>query len=196
MSRTANKERPKELRRAILQYLIKYGLSDLSLRPLAKAVGCSPRVLLYYFGSKEKMVSEVLAEARQRQQSAYDQVETGSFAKNCQIVWKRMSAADSEPLFRLFFEVYGIALRHPRRYKTFLHHMIEDWLRDIADPLCREGHSRAEVRAFATLVVAGLRGFMLDYCATHDRRRVGRAVKSWLATLDSMLPERKGDYSK
>lgn len=196
MSRTANKERPKELRRAILKYLIKHGLSDLSLRPLAKAVGCSPRVLLYYFGSKEKMVSEVLAEARQRQQTAYDKVETGNFAENCEIVWKRMSAADSEPLFRLFFEVYGIALRHPRRYKAFLHHMIEDWLRDIADPLCREGHSRAEARAFATLVVAGLRGFMLDYCATHDRRRVDRAVKSWLVTLDSMLPEHKGDYSK
>ena len=196
MSRTANKERPKELRRAILKYLIKHGLSDLSLRPLAKAVGCSPRVLLYYFGSKEKMVSEVLAEARQRQQTAYDKVETGSFAENCEIVWKRMSATDSEPLFRLFFEVYGIALRHPRRYKAFLHHMIEDWLSDIADPLCREGHSRAEARAFATLVVAGLRGFMLDYCATHDRRRVDRAVKSWLVTLDSMLPEHKGDYSK
>src|SRR6185312_13792172 len=196
MSRTANKERPKELRRAILHYLIKHGLSDLSLRPLAKAVGCSPRVLLYYFGSKEKMVIEVLAEARQRQQSNYDKVETGSFAENCQIVWKRMSAADSEPLFRLFFEVYGIALRHPRRYKAFLHDTIEDWLCDIADPLCREGHSRAEARAFATLVVAGLRGFMLDYCATHDRRRVDRAVKSWLATLDSMLPGRKGDYSK
>lgn len=196
MSRTANKERPKELRRAILKYLTKHGLSDLSLRPLAKAVGCSPRVLLYYFGSKEKMVSEVLAEARQRQQTAYDKVETGNFAENCEIVWKRMSAADSEPLFRLFFEVYGIALRHPRRYKAFLHHMIEDWLRDIADPLCREGRPRAEARAFATLVVAGLRGFMLDYCATHDRRRVDRAVKSWLVTLDSMLPEHKGDYSK
>lgn len=196
MSRTVNKERPKELRRAILQYLIRHGLSDLSLRPLAKAVGCSPRVLLYYFGSKAKMVSEVLAEARQRQQAAYDKVETGSFAKNCEIVWKRMIAADSEPLFRLFFEVYGIALRHPRRYKAFLHHTIEDWLCDIADPLCREGHSRAEARAFATIVVAGLRGFMLDYCATHERRRVDRAVKSWLGTLDSMLPERKGDYSK
>ena len=196
MSRTANKERPKELRGAILQYLIKHGLSDLSLRPLAKAVGCSPRVLLYYFGSKEKMVSEVLAEARQRQQTTYDKVETGSFAENCQIVWKRMSAADSEPLFRLFFEVYGIALRHPRRYKAFLQHTIEDWLCAIADPLCREGHSRVEARAFATLVVAGLRGFMLDYCATHDRRRVDRAVRSWLGILDSMLPGHKGDYSK
>ncbi|HKV93758.1 MAG TPA: TetR/AcrR family transcriptional regulator [Candidatus Angelobacter sp.] len=196
MSRTANKERPKELRAEILKYLVQHGLSDLSLRPLAKAVGCSPRVLLYYFGSKEKMVSAVLAEARQRQQAAYDKVETGSFAENCAIVWRRMSAADSEPLFRLFFEVYGIALRHPQRYKAFLHHTIEDWLRDIADPLGREGHSRAEARAFATLVVAGLRGFMLDYCATHDRGRIDRAVKSWLATLDSMLPERKGDYSK
>ncbi|HEY7402120.1 MAG TPA: TetR/AcrR family transcriptional regulator [Candidatus Angelobacter sp.] len=192
MSRTANPERPKELRRAVLDYLIKHGLSDLSLRPLAKALGSSPRVLLYYFGSKEKMVIEVLAEARKQQRAAYDIVDAASFAEACAIVWRKMSAPDSEPLFRLFFEVYGVALRRPRLYKMFLHDTMEEWLCEIAGPLCREGHTRAEARAFATIVVAGLRGFMLDYCTTHDRRRVNRAVSSWLATLDSMLPQNKG----
>ena len=59
MSRPINEKRPEELRNAIVRYLIKHGLTGLSLRPLAKALGCTPRVLLYHFGSKEKMVIEM-----------------------------------------------------------------------------------------------------------------------------------------
>ncbi len=191
MSRSVNEKRPEELRDAIVKYLTRHGLADLSLRPLAKAVGSSPRVLLYYFGSKEKMVVKVLSELRQRQRTGYGQIQAASFAEACQIIWKHMSAPDSEPLFRLFFEAYGMALRHPQRYKVFLHDTIEDWLRFIADPLCREGYERREARAFATVVLAGLRGFMLDYCSTRDRKRLNRAVGLWLRTLDSMLPESK-----
>ena len=191
MSRTANERRPEELQDAIVQYLTRHGLADLSLRPLAKAVGSSPRVLLYYFGSKEKMVVKVLAEVRQRQRASYDQIQAVSLAEACWTVWKRMSASDSEPLFRLFFEAYGIALRHPQIYKAFLRDTIEDWLLCVGDPLCCEGYERREVRAFATIVLAGLRGFMLDYCSTRDRRRLDRAVRMWLSTLDSMVPDRK-----
>lgn len=186
-----NEKRPEELRGAIVQYLIQHGLADLSLRPLAKAIGSSPRVLLYYFGSKEKMVIEVLADIRQRQRASYDQVPAATFAEACQIVWKQMSASDSEPLFRLFFEVYGIALRQPQLYADFLKATVDDWIRPIADPLCRNGYRRVEARAFATVVLAGLRGFMLDYCTTHDRKRLDRAVALWLRTLDPMLVERK-----
>ena len=51
MSRSVNEDRPIELRDAILRYLLKHGVTDLSLRPLAKSVGSSPRGLLYHSGS-------------------------------------------------------------------------------------------------------------------------------------------------
>ena len=190
MTRPINEKRPGELRDAIVRYLIKHGLAGLSLRPLAKALGCTPRVLLYHFGSKEKMVAEVLAQVRQRQRATYNQIEAANFAEACRAIWKLMSAPDSEPLFRLFFEIYGVALRHPRRYRIFLRDTMEDWLGLIADELCREGHPHAQARAFATIVLAGLRGFMLDFCTTHDRKRLDHAVKLWLGALDSMLPAR------
>ncbi len=193
MSRTVNEKRPAELCDAIVQYLIAHRLADLSLRPLAKAVGSSPRLLLYYFGSKEKMVIEVLAAVRRRQRASYDRVAAASFAEACRAIWKQMRAPDSVPLFRLFFEAYSMALGQPQLYKDFLDDTIEDWLRLIADPLCREGYTRKEARAFATVVLAGLRGFMLDYCATHDRKRLDHAVGLWLGSLDSMLPARKED---
>jgi AcrR family transcriptional regulator len=184
MSRIVNEKRPEELRDAIVQYLTTHGLADLSLRPLAKAVGSSPRVLLYYFGSKEKMVVKVLEELRRRQRASYGQLQAASLAEACQTIWKHMSAPESEPLFRLFFEAYGIALRHPHLYKAFLRATIEDWLQFVADPLCREGYERREARALATIVLAGLRGFMLDYCATRDRKRLDNAVDLWLRTLN------------
>ena len=41
-------------------YALEYGIAGLSLRPLAKAAGTSDRMLLYHFGSKEKLLVELL----------------------------------------------------------------------------------------------------------------------------------------
>ena len=98
-----------------------------------------------------------------------------------------MSAPDSEPLFRLFFEAYGIALRSPRLYKAFLHDTIQNWLQLMTHELEGERYQCRQARAIATIVLAGLRGFMLDFCTTHDRKRVDEAVELWLRSLDSML---------
>jgi AcrR family transcriptional regulator len=187
MSRTANEKRPEDLLDAIVQYLIRHGIVDLSLRPLAKAVRSSPRVLLYYFGSKEKMVIKILAEIRQRQRTLYAHTQAATFEQACRAVWRHMSSPKSEPLFRLFFEAYGLALRHPKPYKHFLRSTVNDWLEFVAAPLHREGLQPKQAYALATVVLAGLRGFMLDFCATRDRARLNRAVNLWLPTLDSLL---------
>lgn len=191
MSRTVNEQRPEELRAAIVRYLTAHGLADLSLRPLAKAVGSSPRVLLYYFGSKEKMIVDVFAEVRRQQVASFGEISGAAFGEACLRTWKRMSAPDTELLFRLFFEAYGIALRRPRLYKDFLLATIEDWVNLVAEELCQQGHRRDDARAFSTVVLSGLRGFMLDYCNTRDRKRVDRAVDIWARGLDEMLDRLK-----
>ena len=191
MSRPIDERRPLQLREAIVEYLLEHGLSDLSLRPLAKAVGSSPRGLLYHFGSKEKMVAEVLADVRGRQRIIFQQIENATFSEECWGVWKQMSSPESESLFRLFFEVYGLALRRPQVYQKFLHATIHDWLSFIAEPMEREGCCGDESRALATLVLAGLRGFMLDLCTTHDRKRLDQAVRLWLVDLDTKIPRKK-----
>ncbi len=67
-----------------------------------------------------------------------------------------------------------------------LHHAIEDWPEFLAAPRIAAGQSPAAARAFATLVLAGFRGFLLDYCASHDRRRVEAAVNLWLRSLETI----------
>jgi AcrR family transcriptional regulator len=188
VSRPINKKRPDELQNAIVRYLIRHGISSLSLRPLARAVGSSPRVLLYHFGSKEKMMVRLLAEIRQQQRSAFDKIKRSTFEQECRAVWKRMRAPASEPLFRLFFEAYGLALRYPLRYREFLRTTVGDWTQIIAQDLVSRGLGRAQSRTLATILLDGLRGFMLDYCTTHDRTRIDRAVDLWLRSVCSMVP--------
>ncbi len=189
MTRTVNEARPEELLDAIVGYIAKKGVAELSLRPLAKAVKSSPRVLLYYFGSKEELVAKAIMRLRERQRASFGNMREARYdqpSDACRAIWKQMSAPESEAAFKLSFEVYTMALRHPRRFAEFLSTSVEDWLEFLSEPLLRKGHSKAQARAFATVVIAGFRGFMLDYCASHDRARVDHAVELWLKALDSI----------
>jgi AcrR family transcriptional regulator len=189
MVKVADPGRPEELLDAIAAYIAKKGVAELSLRPLAKAVHSSPRVLLYYFGSKEELVARAIQRLRQLQRTTFGKMREASYDRPsdvCRAIWKQMSAPESELAFKISFETYAMALRHPKRFAEFLRSSVEDWLEFLAEPLIRKGRSKPEARAFATVVIAGFRGFMLDYCASHDRARVDHAVELWLNGLDSI----------
>jgi AcrR family transcriptional regulator len=186
MARTPNPKRPEALLDAIVDYLVTHGVADVSLRPLAKAVGSSPRVLLYYFGSKQELVARALKRLRERQRTAFarmKQADVPDPIEVCRAVWRQLAAPQTEPLFRLFLQAYSMGLQQPQRFAPFLHDAIEDWLGFLAGARIAAGASPAAARAYATVVLAGFRGFMLDYCASHDRRRVEAAVELWLRSL-------------
>jgi AcrR family transcriptional regulator len=183
-------ERRAELLERITEYVAANGLAGLSLRPLAKAVGSSPRVLLYYFASKEDLIGEVLAQLRARQRAVFATLprEAASYAQTVRGAWKLMSAPEHERVFRLFFEVYGLALQDPERYSEFLRGAVDDWIAYLAASKLDDGYSRKDARAIATVLLAGYRGFLLDLLATGERARIDRAIEIWILALDA-IPE-------
>jgi AcrR family transcriptional regulator len=188
MTRTADERARAALLDRVTDYVVAHGLADLSLRPLAKAVCTSPRMLLYYFESKERLVAEVLREARARQQQHFARLQEQqekTLLDACRAIWEVMSARKAEPVFRLFFETYALAIRDPKRFPGFLQSAVVDWLRFIEQPHLAAGHTPADARALATVVLAAYRGFLLDLIATHDRARIDRAVGLWLRTLEA-----------
>lgn len=191
MPRPLDHKRRADLLDRIVDYVYDHGVSQLSLRPLGEAVGCSPRLLLYFFSSKEDLVTEVLAAAGARQRSLVSRLQlehAATPAEACRPIWKALSDRKAQPLFRLFFEVYGLALQDRERYAAFLDRVIEDWLAFIAQPMTASGWNPAQARAYATIVLAGFRGFLLDLCASGDRERIDRAVEMWLDLLDRASP--------
>ena len=188
MSRTPDEKRRAELLERIVDYVYEHGVAQLSLRPLAEAVGCSPRLLLYFFSSKEELVTEVLAAAGTRQRALVSRLHiehATTPAEACRRIWNAISDPKLEPVFRLFFEVYGLALQDRKQYASFLKRVVADWLAFIAQPMVAAGWEPSEAHARATVILAGFRGFLLDLCATRERRRVNRAVELWLQRLDS-----------
>src|ERR1700733_1163078 len=63
--------RKQELLDKLIAYLAKHGIADLSLRPMAAATGSSARLLIFHFGSKERLLEEVLGEMQTRLQTSF-----------------------------------------------------------------------------------------------------------------------------
>lgn len=187
MSRPPDDKHRAELLERAVDYVCAHGLAGLSLRPLAKAVKSSPRVLLHYFGSKDDLIVEIIRRGRARQQQTMANLKLTSNLpprEVARILWRHYSQPQWEPLTRLFFEVYALALQDRARFPGFVEGAVEEWLAALEGCSTRPGSTRDQARAFATMMIAGFRGFLLDLCATRDRSRVNRAVDLWLTLID------------
>lgn len=173
MTRPVDTARHSELLDRAVQYAIEHGLSDLTLRPLADALGIMPNTLVHHFGSKEELLSAILNGVRERLQGMVRaELERDPGGEPLQVVWRWSSSPERLKFFRSFFEAYGLALRQPERYAPFLQRVIGDWL--ITDDTPR-----------ATLELAVLRGLLLDLLTTGERERVEQAFALFLASLPS-----------
>ena len=180
--------RKRELLDAAYRYVLSNGLADMSLRPLAKAVESSPRVLLFLFGSKEGLIRALLARAREDELNylaALRKVpgDDGLAATGAQ-VWSWLAAGEHRALLGLWVEGYALSLRgDPGPWAGFATDTVSDWLDLLA---ARQPARRADTpagRDERTLLLAVLRGALLDLLATGDTDRVTRAVESHLRTV-------------
>jgi AcrR family transcriptional regulator len=174
MARPPDPQRRRELLDGAVDFVVGNGISDLSLRPLAAALGTQAPVLLHHFGTKEQLVEEILGQVRNRLRTLGRDAEATTSRSGLEAVWNWVSDPDQSALMRLFFETYGLALRHPDRYADFLNHAIHDWL---DEPLA------AIDDISATLAIATVTGLMLDLLTTEDRVRVDRAMERFLLLL-------------
>jgi AcrR family transcriptional regulator len=181
---TTPSAREVELLEKSYAYVLAHGLSDLSLRPLATAVGSSPRVLLFLFGSKEELIRRLLARAREDELamiSAEAGLDLGAAAR---VVWSWLSDPGHAPLLRLWVEAYGRSLTDPDGpWGSFARQTVDDWLAVLAAAQPGAVRRTARGRDQRTQVLALLRGALLDLLATGDRRRVDAAVARALTEL-------------
>jgi AcrR family transcriptional regulator len=168
-----------ELLDASYGYLLEHGLAGLSLRPLAAAIGTSPRVLLYLFDSKEHLVRELLARARREQIALIEQaLDTGGgFEALADELWNLLSAPEQRPMVRLTYEAFLRSVgRDPGPWQGFA----AETARGFLDLLIKAqpGVPRPVAVATATRTVALIRGLLLDLLADEDSDRVTAAVRA------------------
>lgn len=174
-----------ELLEAAYQYVLIHGLSDLSLRPLAAAIGSSPRVLLFLYGSKQSLVRALLARARTEELALIDRAraEQGplDLAGVVRSTWRWLAAEEHRPLLRLWVEAYARSLSEPDGpWGEFAAQTVEDWLAVLAAAQNPGRRRTAAGLAERTSALAILRGALLDVLATGDTRRTTAAVKHYI----------------
>src|SRR2546423_12190781 len=59
---------------AAIEYVAQHGLSDVSLRTLAAALGTSHRMLIHHFGSKERLWVEIVRTVESRQRALLGEI--------------------------------------------------------------------------------------------------------------------------
>jgi AcrR family transcriptional regulator len=173
------------------RYVLERGMTGLSLRPLAAAVGSSPRVLLFLFGSKDELVRALLARARAHELELLDRVrdssDAGDLGEATRAVWGWLAAGEHRSLLRLWAEGYTRSLVAPDGpWGGFARATVEDWLALLASaqaPAVRDTEAGVAER---TLALAVLRGALLDLLATDDTARATAAVDRHLTAMRTL----------
>lgn len=170
--------RREELLHKTLLYAAEHSVSNLSLRPLAAAIGSSPGVLLYLFGSKENLLREVSAAERAAELAMFrEAVGEGAARTALNRLWAWITAPDRAQLSRLFYENYVRSLDGAAGLEGAAEESIRPWLEPLAELLGDPAEAR--------LALAVMRGLILDLLATGERERVDAA---WTAFLDAVVP--------
>jgi AcrR family transcriptional regulator len=172
-----------EIRQRILDactdYALAHGVPN-RLQPLAVAAGVSSRMLIYHFATRDQLLREVLGQARRRQVTAFTELirlrPDEPYLTTLAHAWSAISGPQGEPYLRIFTPL-NQAAGEPL-WPGFRRPATTDWLAPLEHGMRSLG--RPEL---ATVVLAVIRGLLMDLDATGDVARTHQAFDAFLATL-------------
>ena len=178
-----------------IDYVAANGITDLSLRHLAAALGTSHRMLIHHFGSKEGLWVAIVGEVERRQRAILADLVPAAdvpIDEAMRAWWRHISDPSLWPNERLFFELYGQAIQGRPHTVEMLDGIIDDWLEPAAEINMALGMGREEARAHARLGIAVTRGLLLDLVATRDVEGVDAAMEAFIEVYAGWLRTRNG----
>jgi AcrR family transcriptional regulator len=178
MARAPDPVKREELLRNVVRYLEERGVNDMSLAPMAEALGTSKRMLLYYFGDRGELLAQALEASRPRVGEIFHDVGTADeFCDAARALWHGLTRGGQRRSVRMLLQVLSLASTDPETYGPYARTAIDVMLDPISAALVAVGYGRSAARARATLVVSGLRGLCQDGLVTGQSSRVDSAAE-------------------
>lgn len=176
----------------VREYMIRNGLADLSLRPLARALGTSDRMLLYYFGTKERMVAEALAldERRPLLRARGLLVATGPardpawLRRFMEETWQQLNTPGLRAALPLYLEITTASVLHPGRYGPAMRDMLTEWTGLLVSVFRGLGMPEARAGTEAALLIGASFGLLIAPLADGDWDRADAAFHALLDRLE------------
>ncbi len=181
MGRPLQPEIKQRLLDACTDYALEHGLPD-RLGPLAHAADTSSRMLIYHFGTRDGLLREVLGQARQRQLDAFTNLlrvrAEESYTVTLSHAWSAIAGPSGQPYLRMFTQLNNTA--GEPLWPGFRRVATTDWLAPLEEGMRTLGRPQ-----LATVVLAVIRGLLMDLDATGDTARTDQAFHDFLTTIDS-----------
>lgn len=167
----------------VVEHLAAHGIADMSLAPMAEQLGTSKRMLLYYFGSRDQLLSEAIRASRPDVADLFSEVsDAASLRRAAWALWEAITRGRQQRPIRILFQLLSLAPTQPDRYAA----VAEEAVTAMVDPLVVVydglGFDDLEARARASLLISGLRGLCLDRLVTGDTERIDAAASTLIAT--------------
>ncbi|WP_327144604.1 TetR/AcrR family transcriptional regulator [Nocardia sp. NBC_01327] len=172
-----------ELLAAATEYVLDNGIHDLSLRPVAQALGVSHATLIRHFDTKDALLVEILDRIRtdfEERLLSEEIRRVDSAADLLRAAWRHLCRPREQRQFLILFELVATAARTPDHPASRL---VTDWLTVIERELVRYHWPAETTSRTATFILAQIRGLQLDLITTGDRRRVDEAFETTVELL-------------
>jgi AcrR family transcriptional regulator len=107
------------------------GLSQLTFGRLAKRLGTSDRIIVYYFPTKDDLIGDVLIAMGLRLQAILAEAFTTPSANHLELAraaWPVLARPGVDPIFALFFEANGLASAGREPYRTLVPRLVDAWI--------------------------------------------------------------------
>lgn len=189
MARAVDVERRVALLDSVVSYLAEHGLANVSLRPMAHALGVSVNALVHHFGSKEDLIVAALRRSEETQTAVEEQwLERRPNLSQADLLrawWRWITASPQNlALVRLGIEAAALDATVTGLPSRVRGDQIGVWREHIEQRLIADGMPPAVAAVEASLAKAMFTGLVVDLLATGHKARLTRALEVGLARLD------------
>ena len=169
------------------EYIRHHGIGDLPLRQLAAELGTSHRMLIYYFGSKEGLMAELMKTIEQESMRFYVELRADLEMTPTEKLWRywhfiidpaRMMGS------RLWLEVFSQALGGRGYAGELLPAVIESWIEPLGYICEQMGSPPEDSPVDGRLVLGVVHGLALQLLATNDREAADQGFGRFVELLE------------
>ena len=164
--------------RAGIDLVLEEGLGALSFGKVAKYLGISDRMVVYYFASKDVLVTSVVtAMGAQLQELLEGAFPSRATADNLvRTAWPILASSKVDSLMAVYFEIVGLASAKKEPFVALSAALVDAWVTWISNLVI--GDSAAERRRLALSVVARVDGLLMvrQVCGARAANEAARAL--------------------
>ncbi|WP_143544360.1 MULTISPECIES: TetR/AcrR family transcriptional regulator [unclassified Rhodococcus (in: high G+C Gram-positive bacteria)] len=148
-----------EMLSVALEAALEGGLSRLTFGRLAARLKISDRTVVYYFPTKDDLVTSVLSVVGDRLQTVLAAAFSTPMRDHRALVataWPVVAQPEYDPLFGLYFEAIGQATAGLEPYRSVASHLVEGWIEWLGGFVVGDAHHRRTEAAAAVAMLDGL----------------------------------------